>query len=226
VERQLQELGARIDLRAAGVDRYQTARLVLEWIFARLEEEGAPPDFEIVLVSGVAFPDGLAAGPYAFTQAALVMLTTPDRLHPDARAVIERGARSVTIVGGSQAVWEQEVAGIVPVRRIAGRDRTETAALVADEVLNDVYAGARDVPSVGIARGDDFPDALAAGIWAGYMGGQPLLLASSPDQLGEATRGWLQRHAEMIDQVVVFGGTAAISEAVFADARAAAQVTR
>jgi putative cell wall-binding protein len=87
--------------------------------------------------------------------------------------------------------------------RIAGGDRYATAAAAADLA----HAGSADL--VYIATGATFPDALAAAAAAGAAGA-PLLL-TPPDGLQPATADELSRLHPA--QVVLVGGTAAISDA-------------
>lgn len=139
-----------------------------------------------VLYAGVA-PAGLSAATVAELQ-----------------RVLPAGA-TATVVGGPSAVSEQTATDLVDlgyrVRRIAGSDRFATAAAVARQVA----------PATGrvlLARGDTWPDAVAAGGLAAATG-TPVLLAT-PDALPAATAGALARGAD----VTVLGGAAAISDAV------------
>jgi putative cell wall-binding protein len=88
--------------------------------------------------------------------------------------------------------------------RIAGEDRFATAAALATAAFP---SGAEDVV---LARGDDFPDALAAAALAGAVEG-PILLTAS-DALPGATRAALDRLGAR--RVVLLGGPQAVSTAV------------
>ena len=87
--------------------------------------------------------------------------------------------------------------------RIAGPTRYDTAVALA-------RASFSTSPTVFLATGGDFPDALAAGAVAGATGA-PLLLTRS-DRLLEAVAEELVRLAP--DRVVVVGSPAAISTSV------------
>lgn len=98
-------------------------------------------------------------------------------------------------VSRSTARIEQE-----GVHRLAGPDRYETAvALVRDQFETS--------PTVLLARGDDFPDALAASGLAARLNA-PMLL-TPPDGLHPATARELRRLKA--DQVVLLGGETALS---------------
>jgi putative cell wall-binding protein len=118
--------------------------------------------------------------------------------------------------------------GLVVVR-IAGRDRTETATKVADYELDpnsklavDNRALTFDSAHVNLARGDDYPDALAGGPHAGEEL-SPVLLTSSSTVLGPMTRAWLTTHSGTLLDGHLFGGPAAISTTVQSDATTAAR---
>ena len=100
--------------------------------------------------------------------------------------------------------------------RVGGEDRFETAALVAEEAFPE---GA-DVAF--LARSDDFPDALATAPFARQAGG-PVLLTRS-DELPASTSAALDTLGA--DEVVLLGGTAAISEDVEAELEAEFPVAR
>ena len=98
----------------------------------------------------------------------------------------------------------QELAPYGTVVRLAGADRYETSAAVAEEVF--ICEG-----RVFLASGGNFPDALVAAAAGGHIGG-PVLLVTY-DTIPAATRGQLDRlNPEFIWLV---GGTAVIGDSVF-----------
>jgi putative cell wall-binding protein len=90
------------------------------------------------------------------------------------------------------------------IERVAGEDRYETAAFAA---LAAFPAGA---DAVVLARGDDFPDALAGAYLAGQLGG-PVLL-TQPAELPEVTATAIETLGAT--QIYLLGGPAAISPEV------------
>lgn len=107
---------------------------------------------------------------------------------------------SVLAVNGSAS------ASITSVSRYSGTDRYEVAVNIAHEY-------APDVDAVYIAKGTDYPDALSAAPAAAASHG-PLLL-TRPDSLPQSVRAELQRLTPK--KIVVVGGTASVSDAVFAE---------
>lgn len=102
--------------------------------------------------------------------------------------------------------------------RLLGNDRYATSAKVSQEYFNE------GVGVVYVATGESFPDALSAAPAAAHGGG-PVLLTRR-DALPEATSIELDRLKPL--QIVVLGGTTAISDAVVTalDAKTEGAVTR
>jgi putative cell wall-binding protein len=100
-----------------------------------------------------------------------------------------------------------ECDGTAPVSRVAGSDRYATAAAVSQRFFASAVAVAF------VATGTNFPDALAGGAAAGFLGG-PVLL-TRPASLPGSTISELQRLQP--GRIVVLGGASAVSDAVVAD---------
>lgn len=151
----------------------------------------------VLVTTGSDFPDALAASAAAGHLGGVVVLTD-GRTLPAATAdyLVRHGDVPVYAIGGPAAA---ALDGTVP-RAVAlvGTDRYGTAALVADRLFETT-------PLVGVATGENFPDALAAGARLGRLGG-PLLLsprASLPDSVKAV--------AEAADRVELFGGPGVLS---------------
>jgi hypothetical protein len=116
--------------------------------------------------------------------------------------VLEPGSGTVIILGGDRAVstdveTELRDAGYA-VERIAGGDRFETAAKVADAMP--------PVAPVVLATGREFPDALAAGAGATAIGG--VVLLTDGEQIPAATQAALDARTG-VDRFAVGGPAAA-----------------
>lgn len=96
------------------------------------------------------------------------------------------------------------------VQRLGGADRYETSIVISGVSWNDQAAGA-----VVLARGDNFPDALAGVPLAAHVGG-PLLL-TPPQALRADVRGEILRVTNRGATVFVLGGTDAVSSSVDAE---------
>lgn len=88
---------------------------------------------------------------------------------------------------------------------IKGTDRYATASAVAGTFFSSPA-------TIGIATGENFPDALAAGALLSHTGAPLVLTATS--SLSASTSSYLARLTGSAVQVHVFGGTSAISAAV------------
>jgi len=207
-------------VRVAGVDRFATAIEVAK----KTHPAGSKT---AVLCSGRSFPDGLAASSLAGALDAPVLLTEQLRL-PDSvgRQLQAMGTDTVYVVGGTVAVGfgvEADLARWVPgitILRVAGASRYETAGEVADWVHG--ILGQRP-DTVFLASGTSFPDALALSPLA-YSLHSPILL-TAPTALPASTKAAIERArgetSRKVD-IMVAGGTAAVSDAAAATAIAAA----
>lgn len=193
--------------RIAGPSRFATAVEVSRTIFP-----AAAPDVPVVYVAvGTGYADALSAGPAAAAEGgALLMVRRDDvptvvadelrRLRPD----------RVVLVGGPAALSPtvadriEDLTGVVPERR-AGANRYATSLAVVQADTAELGRPSE----VFLATGRSFPDALAAGPAAAHRDGLVLLVDGrrplSAEQLA-VVRG--------VEQVVVAGGPAAVSDAV------------
>ncbi len=191
----------------ANSDRYTTSYSISRANFSSADS--------VVLATGTSYADALAASSLAG------MLRAPLLLAPSASQSLQTralswelgrlGVRDCYIVGGDGAIkpafenWLRSIG--YSTHRIAGKDRYETAAKVAEHVI----ANAATAPSTAfVVRGDGYPDALSCAPYA-YSQGIPILL-TRPTALAAPTRSLLDKHD--IRDVVIAGGAAAVSSGV------------
>jgi hypothetical protein len=185
VEEAITALGFEI-VRVAGATRVETALAIAE----RLED----PD-TLLVTTGDNFPDALAAGAAAGHVGGAVLLTPSGSAHPAVTAYLAANAEAdVFAVGGPAATAYPDAT------RVVGPSREETAVEVAEVFFDDPTV-------VGIARRDDFPDALAGGAHIGRLGG-PMLLTPT-DSLHPAPSAYLC--GADIEAAFVYGGPAAVN---------------
>lgn len=210
--------GGREVTRLGGADRFATARevaLAMEGEVGGLEGRG---ERVAMLTSGATFADAVVAGPVANARSFPVLLTSEARLHPAAAEAIDQlSIDHVVIVGGphtlTAAIEEDLDARGVSHERVAGRDRTGTAAAMATWAL--AYAGF-DATGVLVARGDAFPDALSAAPLAGRRL-DPLVLTRTRGVASHDLLQWVVDRAEesddapRIDRVRALGGEDAVA---------------
>ena len=209
--------GSTVD-RIAGADRYETAREVAA---RAITELGGAFDGIAFVATGANFPDALAAGPIAAAAGMPIYLVS--NTAGDAATLGAMVADSVSyanVLGGEAVVTEatfgdlESEFGAGRVRRLAGENRYETAAEVATFGVEMAKLG---WDGVGIATGEAFPDALAAGATLARF--STVLVLSRPASLPTETGSVLSLNRMAIDDVHYFGGLGALS----ADVRAAVQ---
>lgn len=202
--------------RVGGANRYETAALIA----------GQYPDDEpietVYITNGRAFADALSASSPAANAnvpttmekfggvPAPVLLTRQDSL-PDATtdALDAIDPSQIVVLGGPAAVSDDvatELEAYGEVERIGGANRYETSALLAELSGEDV-----DVVYLASGADDNFPDALSGGALAGSQNA-PVLL-TRPDRVDEATEAALDDLNP--DEIVVLGGSRAVSDAVY-----------
>lgn len=188
--------------RIGGTDRYETSALISQAGFA-------PGVDTVFVVSGQNYPDALAVGPAAGKLRAPVLLTRTQGLPGTIAAELDRlDPQHIVVVGGAVAVSDAVVKALgayaPDVRRIAGVDRYDTAALVSRQYF-DVAIG-----NAYVASGENFPDALPASAAGGHLGAPVLLTAKN--NLPPVTDAALERLDAK--RLMVVGGESAISDAV------------
>ena len=203
-----------------GSNRYVTSAAVARKI---VDVRGAYLGGESVFVArGDEFPDALALSPLSFYSTAPIVLVEPGSLPLATAAVLEEIDAARGFVGGGTGAVSEAVKSAIDkilianggtaTERWAGSNRYTTAREIAE-------SGFVAWDYVGIATGTNFPDALAGGVAAGRMQG-PVLL-TEPTKLSSPTAASLAEHGPVVSWVEIYGGTAAVSDAVETQIRAA-----
>lgn len=202
-----------------GVDRYDTARKIA----IKIREKGNTNAAE--LASGEDFPDALCMTPLAVKDHAPILLTKKDSVPKYTKqALAEWDIENIKIGGLDEAVSKEvekqlksgfEIDknskkdsnvydGAKAVKRIGGEDRYETSAKLAKESYPESKLGV-------YATGEDFPDALIAGNYAGTKEA-PVLLVKG-DSLPEPIEKYTKE--SKIKKATIIGGVNAVSDKVF-----------
>lgn len=188
-------------VRVAGSDRYATA------VAVATEVERLRPVKNVFFADGKEFADALAAGPAAARADGVILLSSGDWLPVASVQYLEANAALVPTAVGGKATMALENADYTAgfnMHSVAGKDRYETARLLAQRYLADAKGAV-------IASGDVFADALSGGALAIALD-SPLLL-SKAGQLSATTRSYLVANRQ-IDRVDMMGGPASLSEEV------------
>jgi putative cell wall-binding protein len=170
-----------------------------------------------VLARADSFADALAGGALAGFVQAPFLVTASGALDDRVDTELDRlGADLVRIIGGTAAIGAAVESRLhelgYDTQRYAGANRIDTAVQVANDAIYD------DASTAVLARafGDGtagFADSLGGGMLAG-TDGAPLLLTETA-RLSDSTAAYLD--ATGIRDVVVVGGTAAVSDAVVSE---------
>jgi putative cell wall-binding protein len=199
--------------RHAGADRYATAAAVARSGGSAIVGSWRSEGRTAVVANGRAPFDALAAGPLVAGQLLPLLLVERDGVPAATGAVLDDlEIAHVIVLGGTGAVSDGVVDALVAsgrtVRRVAGVDRTATAVAVAD-LLGELGL---EIEVASLVSGVTPFDALGAGAWGAPR--RPVLLCQTPSFCGASTIGWAQSHE--LDEVVVIGGQAAVSDAAAA----------
>jgi putative cell wall-binding protein/sugar lactone lactonase YvrE len=211
--------------RIFGSDRYQTADAVALRTIEVLEL-GDGYDGTAFVATGANFPDALAAAPLAAAQGWPLFLAHPTAGVLPGTATAMGSVDDAIILGGTGALsasvesaLDTLLGGSQYTERLQGVNRYVTAVAIASYGVTD--AG-HTWDRVGIATGQDYPDALAGGVLQGKVGS--VMLLTTPTTLHAATVTALTANAGAIDTVTFFGGTGVVSPAVRAAALAASGI--
>lgn len=189
--------------RIGGADRFDASRNLAE-TFGTAST--------IFISNGFNFPDALSAGPAASTVGAPVLLVNgPASSLPTATLQLftDLGVTHVVITGGPNSVSpaiESQLDGIFGagnVTRLGGADRYE-----ASKNINAAYFASAS--GAFIATGENFPDALAGGAYAGALG-EPLYTVHH-DCIPNSTSASMASIG--VDQVTLLGGINTLTSAV------------
>jgi hypothetical protein len=184
---------AQASVRVAGTDPYGTS--------IALSKSQFPDGFGgTVVMAAAGSPDALAGGPYALAQDGPLLLTSKTVIPDDVMEEIARlNPMQVVILGGTGAVGlDAEVqlreAGIPVVRRLYGALRYDTAAQIAQELVNAGLVGSGGL-EIAVANGAAYADAVAGGPVASAAS-MPILLVKNTS--------------------LVFGGSGVVADSVLA----------
>jgi putative cell wall-binding protein len=201
---------------AAPVDRFDTAAAVATEFLPAGQLE------EIIVATGLRFPDALAVSAYAAANRVPILLVTSDTIPAATQKFLNERAgpgTTVFVIGGAQAAKAPTAPAGIGVDRIAGTDRFGTAREVARRLLARTAATTQPDDVLVLARADDpsgFADALAGGPLAAAAEG-PLVL-TNPAELPPTTATFVGSLG--YDQPLrparsfVLGKAAAVSDAV------------
>ena len=183
--------------RVAGADRIQTSVEVSKKYYESAET--------VIVANYEQFADSLSASALSKALKAPILLVKKDQLDSVVAQEIKRlGAKNVIVIGGEKSVDKTKIGlSQYNVRTIAGANRYETSAKIAQEVIK--LTGTKKAV---IASGETFADALTVAPLANKHN-MPILLVQQ-NNIPKATQEVLKQ----IDKVIIVGGEKTISKEV------------
>lgn len=209
VDKDLAALGLKVS-RVEGTDRFDTAAKIATRVGGRT----------VVIAKGTqdGWVDAIAAAGYAAHRQLPVLLVDGTSLSAATLGALdELGATHAEIVGGPSAVSTALESALnkrgVKTNRIAGADRLETSAKVADASL----AAGLSAAHVWMSTSRNWADALSAGPVVARDGGVLLLADPRSVSTKQATGKWLAKQGNDVKDVILVGGTAALGDRIGQD---------
>ena len=192
-----------------GNNCFETSKRVAEELQKKTKK--APTD--VFFTTNKAFADALSISPVAALKGAPILYVDPSKKTLDSNILaylnkVKGSIKNVYIVGGTVAVpkaIENSIKKALPkknVTRFDGAQRYETCVMI-----NNYFASLLNSKTVCVAKGLDFPDALAGGVFAANQKA-PLLLADSA--LRDAHKSFLKDKKP--NKLYIFGGTVAVPD--------------
>ena len=183
--------------RVAGVDRINTAVEVSKKYYNSAET--------VIIANYEKFADSLSASALSKALKAPILLVQKDQLDSVVAQEINRlGAKNVVVIGGDHSVDKAKNSlSKYNVQTIAGSDRYETSAKIAQEIIKRT-----GTTQAVIASGETFADALTVAPLAN-KNNMPILLVQ-PNNIPKATQEVLKQ----IKNTIIVGGEKTISNQV------------
>ena len=183
--------------RVAGADRIQTSVEVSKKYYESADT--------VIIANYEKFADSLSASALSKALKAPILLVQKDQLDSVVAQEIKRlGAKNVVVIGGEKSIDKTKIGlSQYNVRTIAGANRYETSAKIAQEVIK--LTGTKKAV---IASGEVFADALTVAPLAN-QNNMPILLVQ-PNNIPKATQEVLKQ----IEEVIIVGGEKTISKEV------------
>ena len=183
--------------RVAGSDRIQTSVEVSKKYYESADT--------VIIANYEQFADSLSASALSKALKAPILLVKKDQLDSVVAQEIKRlGAKNVIVIGGEKSVDKiKDSLSKYNLQTIAGSDRYETSAKIAQEIIK--LTGTKKAV---IASGEVFADALTVAPLAN-KNNMPILLVQ-PNNIPKATQEVLKQ----IEEVIIVGGEKTISKEV------------
>lgn len=204
--------------RVAGPTRYQTSAMIAETKYP-----SGVPSGNVLLATGLNFPDALAGNYLAGQLGAPILLTPPTSSDPNFPTVtsalsklLPGPVKKVTILGGTAAVGSDVQSALTAqgylVSRIGGATRYDTAQMIDTQSGQTPGNGVSGNPTAILATGQNYPDALSAGPLAWDKKFPVVLTDGTQSTLSPQAQATLS--TDKIKNVLIMGGSAAMNPGI------------
>lgn len=203
-----------------GKTSFETSKKVAEALQAKVKsntKNKTTAPSSVFFTTDKAFADALSVSPVAALKGAPILYVDPSKKTLDSNITsylkkVKGSVKNIYIVGGTVAIpkaLETSIKKALPkgkVTRFAGANRYETCVLVNNHFKKDKTLTSK---SICVAKGLDFPDALAGGVYAANNKA-PLFLADNT--LSAKQESYLKNKNS--SKIVLFGGVVAVPDKI------------
>ena len=188
--------------RLSGNDRYETSLSIANYIVDKFDI-----GTQIVVASGVGFPDALSIAPIAASKGMPIVLSPKDVLPASVKKYItDNKVTKAYIIGGTGVISAKVMQGFPLAERVWGEDRYKTNVAVLNRFVMDL-----SFDNVYIATGIGFPDALSGSALASKNSSPIILMGKT---LSISTVDYMILKLPSINKLWVLGGEDVVPQSV------------
>ena len=209
VDAEIKALGIKTE-RIAGGTATTTATAVYKWGADATKTGGTVWGKDAIVATLDSFQDALSIAPYAYAKHAPIFLT--DKGTKDIRSSVQNyiqtgGFERTLIVGGTAAVSDAVLGKVTNPNRLYGGTAYTTSRAIANFALGEGMT----VTNMGVACGTTYQDALVGAAFLGKLG---CVIALADDKNSTTVNSVVAKNKDNLRECYIFGGTAAVSQAV------------
>ena len=194
-ENEIQALGIQIT-RIAGKNRYETSEKIAE----KMGKSN-----EVVVTTGLNFPDALSIAPIAAAKGIPILLTGMNALADEIKPYITNNTFTNSyVIGGDDVVDNTVFSALQNPKRLSGNNRYDTNITILNEFKNDL-----NLSNVYIVTDRDFPDGLVCSALAASTSSPMILIDNAPE---DSTVEYIINNYNSFNSIVPVGGTGAMPE--------------
>jgi putative cell wall-binding protein len=208
--------------RIGGANRWATAALILDAVTAL----GGVQSDNVFVVNGYSYADALSVSAFAAQTHSPILLVGKDSVPASTTAALSRFPHAKThVIGGtsviSGAVFSNAALSAAHRHRVSGATRYDTCLAIVSHAYAESWFANAGSTGLGVATGENYPDALGGGAYMGHTGG--MLMISPHAALTDGQIALLKAHKTTIGTSRLFGARGVLFGSVMGDVNAALQ---